>query len=66
MLISEKDKDLVKIVLKSGSLWLLFNRWFTSGILNKSTVRVEKSFVVTIYVEKVRVLRSNLAMTRPF
>ena len=28
----------VKIVQKAGAVCLLFNRWFTSGILNKSTV----------------------------
>ena len=38
MLISEQAKDLVKIVWKVGAVCLLFNRWFTSGILNKSTV----------------------------
>ena len=36
-----------------------------TGIFNKSsTVRVEKSFHATIYVEKARVLRSNLTMFR--
>ena len=29
--------------LKAGAVCLLFNRWFTSGILNKSTVGVETS-----------------------
>ena len=38
MLISEQAKNLAKIVLKAGVVCLLFNRWFTSGILNKSTV----------------------------
>ena len=33
-----------KIVWKAGAPCLLFNRWFTSRILNKSTVWVEKSF----------------------
>ena len=39
MLISDQAKDLVK----AEAPCLLFNRWFTSGILNKSTVWVEKS-----------------------
>ena len=34
----------LKIVWKAGAPCLLFNRWFTSRILNKSTVWVEKSF----------------------
>ena len=38
MLISDEAKDLVKIVWKVGAVWLLFNGWFTSRILNKSTV----------------------------
>ena len=39
MLISEQAKDFIKkIVRKAGAVCLLFNRWFTSGILNKSTV----------------------------
>ena len=38
MLISDQAKDLVKIVWKARAVCLLFNRWFTSGILNKSTV----------------------------
>ena len=33
-----------KIVWKAGAPCLLFSRWFTSMILNKSTVWVEKSF----------------------
>ena len=33
-----------KIVWKAGAPCLLFNRWFTSRILNKSTVWLEKSF----------------------
>ena len=64
MLISDQAKDL-KIVLKAGRAaapCLLFNHWFTSGILNKSTVWVEKSFHVTIYVETARILRSDLTM----
>ena len=36
--ISDQAKDLVKIVWKAGPVCLLFNRWFTPGILNKSTV----------------------------
>ena len=32
------------IVWKAGATCLLFNRWFTSRILNKSTVWLEKSF----------------------
>ena len=27
---------------KAGAVCLLFNRWFTSGILNKSTVSVSR------------------------
>ena len=38
MLISDQAKDLVKNCLKAGTLCLLSNRWFKSGILNKSTV----------------------------
>ena len=38
MLISEQAKDLVKNWWKAGALCLLFNRWFTSRLLNKSTV----------------------------
>ena len=33
-----------KIVCEAGAPCLLFNRWFISRILNKSTVWVEKSF----------------------
>ena len=38
MPISEPAKDLAKIVWKVGAVCLLFDRWFTSRILNKSTV----------------------------
>ena len=38
MLISEQAKDLVKNCVEGGALCLLFHRWFTSGILNKSIV----------------------------
>ena len=38
VLISEQAKDFEKTVLKVGAVCILFNRWFTSGILNKSTV----------------------------
>ena len=38
MLISDQAKHLVKNCLKAGAVCLLFNRWFTCGILNKSTV----------------------------
>ena len=40
MLISDQARDLVKncVEARVGALCLLFIRWFTSGILNKSTV----------------------------
>ena len=38
MLISEQATDLVKICVEGRGRCLLFNRWFTSGILNKSMV----------------------------
>ena len=38
MLISDQAKDLVKSCFEGGAVCLLFNYWFTSGILNKSTV----------------------------
>ena len=38
MLISEQAKDLVKNCVEGRAVCLLFNRWFTSGILNKSIV----------------------------
>ena len=39
MLISDQAKDLVKKLCGRWGLYvLLFNGWFTSGILNKSTV----------------------------
>ena len=57
---------LISDQVKAGALCLLFNRCFkTSRIFNKSTVCVEKRFNVTIFVEKARVLRSNLKMFRP-
>ena len=61
-----RPKTWFKIVWKEGALCLLFNRWFTSGILDKSTVWVEKSFHATIYVEEARVFRSKLTTFRPF
>ena len=54
-----------KLFGKAGALCLLFDRWFISGILNKSTVWVEKSFHATMCVEKARFFRSNLTMFRP-
>ena len=54
-----------KLFGKAGALCVLFDRWFISGILNKSTVWVEKSFHATMCVEKARFFRSNLAMFRP-
>ena len=38
MQISHQAKDLVKNCFEGGAVCLLFNRWFTSRILNKSTV----------------------------
>ena len=38
MLISDQAEGLVKNCVEGGAVWLLFTRWFTSGILNKSTV----------------------------
>ena len=43
MLISDQAKDLVKnCVEEAGAVCLLFNRWFTSGILNKSIVSASR------------------------
>ena len=65
MLISDQAKDLDKKLCGRWGLYVhLFNRWFTSGILNKSTGWVEKSFHTTMYVEKARVFRSNITMFR--
>ena len=65
MLISDQAKDLGKKLCGRWGLYLhLFNRWFTSGILNKPTGWVEKSFHATMYVEKARVFRSNITMFR--
>ena len=50
---------------KGGGSMSPFHRWFTSRILNKSTVCVEKRFNVTIFVEKARVLRSDVKMFSP-
>ena len=63
MPISDQAKDVVK---NCYTVCLLFNRLFTSVILNKSTVWVEKSFHAPMYVEKARIFRSNLTMFRPF
>ena len=38
MLISNQAKGLVKNYVEGGAVYLLLNRWFTSGILNKLTV----------------------------
>ena len=38
MLISDQAKDLVKHCVEGGAVCLLFNHWFTSGILNESIV----------------------------
>ena len=47
-LISDQAKDLAKIVWKAGAVCLTAGfRSFTSGILSKSTVSIEKSFHVT-------------------
>ena len=47
------------LVWKAGAVFLLFNCWFTSAILNKWTVSESRKFHVMIYVEKATVLRSN-------
>ena len=38
MVVREQAKDLEKIVFEAGTVGVVFNRWFTSGILNKSIV----------------------------
>ena len=38
MVLREQAKDLEKIVFEAGTVGVVFNRWFTSGILNKSIV----------------------------
>ena len=62
MPISDQAKDVVK---NCYTVCLLFNRWFTSVILNKSTVSGEE-FLAPMYVEKARIFRSNLTMFRQF
>ena len=54
-----------KLFGKVGTPCLLFDHWFISGILNKSTVWVENSFHATMCVEKARFFWSNLTMFRP-
>ena len=55
ILISDQAKDFVKNCFEGGGApCLLLNRWFTSGILNKSILWVEKSFYLTIYMWRKR------------
>ena len=60
MLISDQAKDLVK---KLCGRWGLHVSFSTAGLHPGSVSR--EMFHVTIYVEKARVLRSNLTMFRP-
>ena len=64
MLISDQAKDLVKNCFESGGSMSPFQPLVYIRDLEE-IVGVEKNFNVAIYVEKARVLRSNLTMFRP-
>ena len=49
---------------KEEAVCLLFNRWFTSGILNKSTVSESRKVPCDDLCEESESIRSNLTMFR--
>ena len=66
MLISEQAKDLVKNCVEGGGCMSPFQPLVYIRDLEQIDCRVSREkFHVTIYVEKARVLRSNLTMFRP-
>ena len=55
-----------KIVWKVGAVCLLFNLWFTSGILNKSTVSESRKVPYDDLCGQRESFTGNLTMFRPY